>query len=701
MDLVELRVVVIDDDPDILDLLEARLAAIDAFRVRIRSFQSADLGYQALLDEPPDVVLLDYQLDRRSGLDLLQDLRHAGFDRPVVILTASDDAHVAVELMKAGAVDYLNKRELTSSLLERALRYARRHALAAQNLEQSRQALADAEARARAIVETAGEGILTVDESGRIASFNLAAQRIFGLPAADALGLSAARLLPWPLPASNDGTPLQSKGFRRDGMPFPLEVTVTELKLRGRTQYTALVRDISERRQTEARIAETLAQLEASRDDLVSILNRLRLGAVMTDELGCVTFLNATGELLFGCNLEEALGRPWQDICGAQTHAELLDMIARPATAREKVTVQLLAPNGRNLWLDVDVHDDIRQPQRKILFFYDVSEVHDLRRQLQTRPRFHAFVGASPAMNHVYEQIQDLSTVESTVLIEGETGTGKELVARAIHETSRRKARPFITINCAGLTESILGSQLFGHRRGAFTGAIEDRKGLFESADGGTIFLDEIGDIPASVQTSLLRVLQEREVTRLGESTARRIDVRVLAATHRNLADEVEQGRFRLDLLYRIRVARIHLPPLRERGEDVALLARLFLDQSRTATGRPVQDLSAEAMAHLMRHTWPGNVRELKSAIEFAVIHCRRQTLQVEDLPPEVNGRGVMLRYSTGATSNGPPEPQDERGRILEALDRARGSRTAAARLLGVSRATFYRRLGELGVKLS
>jgi DNA-binding NtrC family response regulator len=295
-------------------------------------------------------------------------------------------------------------------------------------------------------------------------------------------------------------------------------------------------------------------------------------------------------------------------------------------------------------------------------------------------------------MQQVYQQIRDVARVDSTVLIDGETGTGKELVARAIHAASHRKDKPFVAVNCAGLTESILSSQLFGHKRGAFTGAIEDHQGLFEAANDGTLLLDEIGDIPITVQNQLLRVLQEREIVRLGETRPRKIDVRVLAATHRNLSDEVAKGNFRADLFYRIRVARIAVPPLRERREDIPLLAASFLAQFSVAGGKQVTEMSHEVVRLLMDYDWPGNVRELRSAIEFAVIRCRGSAIQPDDLPPEI------IEPADFASSI-PGDPlSDEKARFLEALNRSRGNRALAARLLGISRATLYRRLADFNI---
>ena len=298
-------------------------------------------------------------------------------------------------------------------------------------------------------------------------------------------------------------------------------------------------------------------------------------------------------------------------------------------------------------------------------------------------------------MQVIFQQIQELARVDSTVLIEGETGTGKELVARAIHRSSHRQKGPFIAVNCAGLTESLVGSQLFGHKRGAFTGAVSDQEGLFEAAEGGTLFLDEIGDIPMAIQTSLLRVLQEREVTRLGESKLRKVNVRVIAATHHNLAKDVKGGQFREDLLYRIRVGRILLPPLRVRREDIPLLSSAFLSQCRATTGRPVETISHPAMRLLMGHSWPGNVRELQHAIEFAVIRSQESALQTFDFPPEVLEHTELPLVTRAVKA----PVSDQETHILEALEKTGGNRSAAAKLLGISRVTLYRWLHRLGIQ--
>ncbi|MBI1814213.1 MAG: sigma-54-dependent Fis family transcriptional regulator [Deltaproteobacteria bacterium] len=457
------------------------------------------------------------------------------------------------------------------------------------------------------------------------------------------------------------------------------------------------VENLSERKRAEAQITAVLAQLEHSRDDLLSILNALRVGSAIAERDGSLSFLSESARRLLADGDAGNLALPWERSLPFSAHdaAELRAMAARAPAHRTKVPVCIETGARRRCFLDVEVVDDPRDPQRKIFFLYDVSEVHDLRRLLDEKAQFRDLVGKSTPMVQMYQLIRDLARVDSTVLIEGETGTGKELVARAIHYSSHRAEKPFIAVNSAGLTDSLLASQLFGHKRGAFTGAFEDHKGVFEAAEGGTIFLDEIGDVPLNVQTSLLRVLQEREITRLGESKPRKVDVRVLAATHHNLSAEAAAGDFRPDLLYRIRVARVHPPSLRERREDIPLLVGSFLGQVGAATGKPVEQVSAAAMHELMQYAWPGNVRELRSAIEFAVIRCQTSVIDVTDLPPELTQPPVPQIAAAGF---GVIPEIDERERLLTAIQSAKGNRTEAARLLGISRATLYRRLSELQV---
>jgi DNA-binding NtrC family response regulator len=313
-----------------------------------------------------------------------------------------------------------------------------------------------------------------------------------------------------------------------------------------------------------------------------------------------------------------------------------------------------------------------------------------LRRKLSRQYRFGDLVSKSARMAEVFELVREVSSQRSTVLVQGESGTGKELVARAIHFSGDRQKAPFVAVSCAALAETLLESELFGHERGAFTGAVGQRKGKFELADGGTIFLDEIGDISPKLQVDLLRVLQERRFFRVGGSVEIPVDVRVIAATHRDLEAEVRAGRFREDLFYRLNVINVRLPPLRQRREDIPLLAQEFLDRLSHELGREVSGISDEALRLLMDHDWPGNVRELENAIERALVTCKTGVLTAESLaflappaaaPPE-------LALPPGLTL------QDlEKQYIAVTLQRLQGNIKAAADALGIDRSTLYEKI--------
>jgi DNA-binding NtrC family response regulator len=299
----------------------------------------------------------------------------------------------------------------------------------------------------------------------------------------------------------------------------------------------------------------------------------------------------------------------------------------------------------------------------------------------------------SPAMTRVLDMARRVSQVDSTVLLTGESGVGKERIARVIHDESSRAGGPFVAINCGAVPENLLESELFGHVRGSFTGATQDRVGLFEAAQGGTLLLDEIGDVPPPVQVKLLRVLQEREVRRLGENRTRAVDVRVLAATNRNLVEDIRSARFRQDLYYRLRVVEIAIPPLRERREDVLPLARASLAASAARTRRRVTGFTPAAAQQLVRYSWPGNVRELENAVERAVVLARRSRVDVDDLPPEIS-LAVPDAVATGTIR---PLADVERDYIQGVLRAVGGNRARAAERLGIGSATLYRKLKEYG----
>jgi two-component system response regulator HydG len=325
------------------------------------------------------------------------------------------------------------------------------------------------------------------------------------------------------------------------------------------------------------------------------------------------------------------------------------------------------------------------------------ARVMKLEQQLSKNDPFEKIVGHSTTVRQLIETVREVARTDSTVLMTGESGTGKGLVSRIIHEAGARADGPFVEANCVVYSEGVLHSELFGHERGAFTGAARTKKGRFELARGGTLFLDEIGDISHATQLLLLRVLQDRTFERVGGEETLETDVRLIAATNRDLSEAIRQGAFRSDLFYRLNVIPVHLPPLREHAEDVPLLAQKFLDRCATRLGRRVEGFLPEAMEALLRHPWPGNVRELENLIERVVVLNRTGVIGLDDLPPAF--RGGAARAEAVAVAGGPSTLQAmERRGILEALRDANGNKKKAARALGIHRSTLYAKMRRYGL---
>ncbi len=315
---------------------------------------------------------------------------------------------------------------------------------------------------------------------------------------------------------------------------------------------------------------------------------------------------------------------------------------------------------------------------------------------------FHGLITRDRRMHEALAIVRNVAPTDVPVLVRGESGSGKELIARAIHEESHRRDKPFLAINCAALTPSLLESELFGHEKGAFTGAVREHKGLFERADGGTLFLDEVAELPAELQAKLLRVLQEQTFYRVGGTNPISVNVRIVSATHRSLRKMVDEGTFRADLMYRLRVVPIYLPPLRERREDVPLLIHHFVDEFNQRGGRRIERIAPEAMRMLLDYGWPGNIRELKNVLEYVFAVGRGSELKAADLPPEFHAPPAQPAASSAGTALAPGKLatsiRDEASAIREALSTAGGNVGQAAELLGMSRPTFWRKRKKYGI---
>jgi two-component system response regulator PilR (NtrC family) len=345
--------------------------------------------------------------------------------------------------------------------------------------------------------------------------------------------------------------------------------------------------------------------------------------------------------------------------------------------------------------------DEMLHRVRKLLDHRSLAkEITLLRQELNQSYSFDKIIGQSESMKRVFQVIQRVAVSDGTVLITGKSGSGKELVARAIHANSHRKNKRFMPINCGAIVDTLFESELFGHKKGSFTGATSDKEGLFKVAEGGTVFLDEVSEIPLHLQVKLLRTIEQREITPVGMTDAIKIDVRIIAATNRDLREEMEKGKFREDLFYRLNVVEIHLPSLSDRPDDVPLLAQHFLDIYRKQMGRPIKGFSNEAMQALIRHSWKGEVRELENIVERAVIFCDGDMITLEHLPEHARPAGATLSFELPKKDQSLREAVKdfERRYISEILGQKGGNKESAAQALSISLSSLYRKMDELGI---
>jgi len=434
-------------------------------------------------------------------------------------------------------------------------------------------------------------------------------------------------------------------------------------------------------------------------------------GILIHDEQRRIFLVNDALLKITGRTREELIGRDCHEIFGPSTlcgeNCRFSDD-GDPSTGESGATLRHTNARGEEKQLRAIARPLEMEPGKvgTITLVRDETEVLKLRTRLTRQKTFHNMVGVSPAIREVFGMIESVSNSDYPVLITGDSGTGKELVAAALHRESGRKGGPFVPVNCGALPENILESELFGHVRGAFTGAIRDKKGRFELAGGGTLFLDEVGELTPPVQIKLLRVLQEKVIERVGGERPIKVDVRIISATNRDLREMVARSTFREDLFYRLCVVPIALPPLRDRREDVAPLVGHFLEKISKETGKDFLRVSDGALECLLNHHWPGNVRELINALQFAAVRAGGEVLEAEHLPPEVRYRPPASHPPVTPLSAGPatlpatvPFPTTPRGQrvkltmpmVEQALEETGGNKVRAAKLLGVGRATLYR----------
>jgi len=432
----------------------------------------------------------------------------------------------------------------------------------------------------------------------------------------------------------------------------------------------------------------------------VTILDSINEGVFTVDRDWRITAFNQAAERITGVSRQQAIGSPCCDVFRANICEKdcALRRTMETGTPIVNATAHIVKENGRRVPTRIAtalLKDDHGNIVGGVETFQDLTQVEQLQKELHARYSFEDIVGRSPAMIRLFEILPPIAASSSTVLIEGPSGTGKELFARAIHNLSPRKKKPFVAVNCAALPDTLLESELFGYRAGAFTDAKRDKPGRFQLAEGGTIFLDDIGDISPAMQVRLLRVLQERVVEPLGSVKPVPVDVRVIAATNKNLTKLARTRMFRDDLYYRIRVVHLTLPGLDKRREDIPLLVDHLIAKFNRLQGKQIARVSDEVLARLMEHDYPGNVRELENIIEQAFVLCRGGMIELSHLPPELRptgGRGVP---------EGQPMSLEaiEKLFITETLQRRKGNRKLAAKDLDISVSTLYRKIQVLGIE--
>ena len=442
------------------------------------------------------------------------------------------------------------------------------------------------------------------------------------------------------------------------------------------------------------------------------VINTMNDGLMIVGTDGSIIMVNEAFEQLTGYTSDEVLGRPCTllecDACEKtlnQKHGEWCALFDHEQDIKRRCLV--MKKDGT--YLPVLKNASILRDEKGVSLgsvetLTDISELDrldeeicQLSRQLDRDGDFHGIIGKSPVIQNVFDIIQKAAQSDAPVIIYGESGTGKELVARAIHLLGRRKEAPFVQLNCAALNEALLESELFGHIKGAFTGAYRHRLGRFEAANGGNIFLDEIGDVPLSIQVKLLRVLETKQFERVGDHQPISVDVRIITATNKDLEDMIARKEFREDFFFRINVIPIHLPPLRHRAEDIPQLVNAFIRRLQTRTGKNITGLTREAMELLMVYHWPGNVRELESALEYAFVIAEQGSISPEALPPQLLKREKMKEMESFEADYG---GRADKNALIDALRQSNGNQSQAARILGISRVTVWNRMRKYGIDL-
>jgi len=568
------------------------------------------------------------------------------------------------------------------------------------NLQKTISTLRQSEEKHRSILEEIEEGYLEADVTGKITFCNQSFCRITGYSLDELKTMEfqeyiseggAERVYEVHNNVYKSGVP--HKGFqyeivRKDGAKRIIENSISLMRDSGnhRVGFRSIVRDITDRILIEE-------EKEKHRNHLQAIFETVKDAIVMIDSGMVVVEANQAIETICGLENEAIVGR---EITSCMTQCSkncsfVIQKALKSGGMMEETAIKCghaLRPQQKTVISSSPLRDRDDSLKGLVIVIRDITRLSDLEQELGARHQFQNIIGKNSKLQDIYNLLDDLADLETTVLITGESGTGKSIIAKALHYSGNRAAKPMVTVNCSALPEELLESELFGHIRGAFTGAVKDAPGRFQVAKDGTILLDEIGDISPRIQLKLLRVLQEKEFERVGESVPIKMDARLIACTNKNLKEKVKQGLFREDLYYRLKVMELRIPTLRERLEDIPLLVEHFCNSFNRSFQKNIKGISDEVMQVFMRYAWPGNVRELEHGIEHAFVLCRDPIITLKHIPSE-----MIETTESAATSGKKSEVHPEDAEILKVLEKTYWNKAKAARLLGIDRSTLYRKM--------
>jgi PAS domain S-box-containing protein len=691
------KILVVDDEAAICRLLNAILGMSGYEVITTKDYPSA---LAAISQNKIDVILTDILLGVQSGIDLLIKIKEKGVTAPVVMITGHPTIENAARSVRHGAFDYLVKpleRDRLLHIVEMAMRHK---ALLDREAELER-SLVRQKRLYESIVEDQTEMICRFKPDGTLTFVNDAYARYFGKYKYELIGTNFMRMTPESehgkikeqLAAFTRSHPLidvEHKVIRKDGQIrwqswmnrafFDEKDHLTEIQSVGR--------DITARKIAEESLKKSKAELEA-------VFQSIPEGIIMVDsELRVMQKNDPLGNI---CPVFALIG-PGEYLKTFVEHnqpcsGECVNILNHTLKTRQSVReyhleCDAVSPPRRLVLNCIPMQDDDKQAVNVLLVIRDITRLADLEEKLRERETCGDLIGKNDKMQHIYTLIRQVADLDITVLITGESGTGKELVMEAIHRCGLRASHPLIRVNCAALPDHLIESELFGHVRGAFTGAVRDRVGRFQAAEGGTLFIDEIGDLPPHIQLALLRVLERKEYERVGDTRTIKGDVRIIAATNIDLEKRMREGMFREDFYYRLNIMNIHIPPLRDRTEDIPMLVTHFCNYFGGTLKRQFSGVSDEVMDIFMRYFWPGNVRELKHVLEHACILCPGGVIGREFLSAGIlsGSQSSQAGKCTHADTIAP-------NKISQILTQTAGNKARAARVLGISRSTLYRKI--------